>query len=350
MPHAASPEKGPDLSYIRQRAGLPDRPSLTQDLIAAALTRDVERGWQRTRVEVAREWPEERRVTVPKLFLNKYQATDVKAKVREVDTCVWPVSDGEQARTYINLALAQAGKKRIWWRKDAVGAHLPLRPALALTDRPRRGEMAVVDIDRAYWQIAAAATADVHFRVLGDQADFLLGKINWPRVDESYETPNLGRSIVGTLGKTTIDWYRYGEKTHDDRGCAKGCRGPHTARPVGLLAPDLVGYVCWTMHAVATEATERFGASMWMVDAAVLDADQADSWIDWLRTRWGLTARIKHAGPTRIYGIGRYECGTHATDNLKFSVGDGAVGDNLHPCPVGLRDQLADIRERLMTR
>lgn len=337
--------------------------SLVAELTADRLQHDEEKGWRRDSCFIIPEWwdDQKRIAAVPRLFLSGTSATELGVRRRWVDDPKFPVGWGEIARAYIDRALQGAkhrvkpgsivGRGRVPWRKEALG-FLPFKSGLYLSaDAPRTGRMAVVDIDRAYWQIASAATADMFFRVRGDEVHWLVGRVEWPRVADTFEMADLGRSIVGMLGSTGMKWRRYGVLSHPKTaGCPAGCRGPHNA-PSGLMAPDLVGMVAWTLQAVAVEAVERFGARMWMTDAAVVPTDRVEAYQAWLASRWHLSSRVVHRGPTMIYGANRYRCGEHQTRDV--ANGDTQLSgpyDNLLVVRPAVRDGLADMRERLLGR
>lgn len=210
-------------------------------------------------------------------------------------------TSGEKARIYLRQALQLADRKWIGYRRDA-RVYLNVTDDIHDLKQPAYyrggqidGRYCLIDIDRAYWQIAASGTADMHLRLKpGGGITVGQGVIEWPRPEDVGEQRNLAQAVIGLLHMTHGTHVVYGQpRTH----------------PVAntYLAPDLYAYILFTLQAVAYEAVEQWAVPHVCVDSYAVLENRADDFVRWLWDRWTLTATIRARGNAHYYGYCVYE-------------------------------------------
>lgn len=222
---------------------------------------------------------------------------------RHMAPSVAPIPTTELGRTYIRACLAAAGRRAPGWGFEEERVSLtwdaPHYYEPGPLDGRHRGHYAYVDLTSAYWTLHSTTTMDMTFipgRMCGT------GVAPYYDIDAVSADRRLRHVIPGSAQMSSTSWYTYGQlKVSNQLG--------------GLAAPGLHGYVMYTMHCIAREVIDHFGAVMVLTDAYVVPEDRADLLIEFLRERWCIGAKIKGRGESALYGRDRYQVGDHKSRN-----------------------------------
>ncbi len=214
-----------------------------------------------------------------------------------------PFFEEELARPWlIRLHRAQRPKsgmaaKRIPWQSEAL-AHLERRPP-AYFGGVVEGEVAYVDIDRAYPSIYERVGLDPRWRP-GEVPRFALGRFAFAfGVDEMRHAKQAHRVIGGQIRATEITTWRHGR--------------PEKVSSVGwspFLAPDLWGVIMDALHVLADYAVRVCGAHSWWTDGGTMPADQVSRFVAFAADM-GLSASVRLAGRGKVTGPCAYEIAGH---------------------------------------
>lgn len=192
------------------------------------------------------------------------------------------------------------GAKRVPWRKDALPMLdvLPPRWWCPPDDgAPWRGELAYVDIDRAYHSLWSPLALDMHWRPDDDCPRLGVGRMPMLGAGELDDAKEVQRGVAGIIRATRMLIYERGAPTHvDTTGWSRH------------LCPDLWGVVQWSLHSIAQTAVSEYGCEMWVVDGGVMPVGDAERFARWLADAWGLSSHVRWAGEARVWGVGSWEC------------------------------------------
>jgi hypothetical protein len=200
----------------------------------------------------------------------------------------------ELARTYLELKYPRqrATSEQIKYFKVHTSA-----PLYALPHTYEEG--VYIDIRSAYWQI---------LQIVGWDADYnparWLGK-GVPMDDFAYADIKLSRNCLVTAGLPSDATFWKGEKQVFER------LSTHN-RVANLGIWTLVNDI---LHGVAWDAI-RSGAIYVHTDGYICAASRTDAVISAIR-EWGLEARIKKHGYTKVFGVGSYTFGNTETHTPK---------------------------------
>ena len=199
-----------------------------------------------------------------------------------------PYPDTALIRPYMNeLSRAQGGPQ-----KRVPHDELQSRRTPAYFGGLVSGELATVDLDAAYWQIYTACTLDLSYDGIGTPIN---GNLRFLGADELRPLKHLRNAIVGAISAE--------HRTELDHG--KALRVPV---PVTIRRPDLWGFICDLLEAVAVDVRALFGAVHVMTDGYILPhGDLAEDCVDYLRTEWGLSASIRDRGEGIVAGLGNWQ-------------------------------------------
>lgn len=154
-------------------------------------------------------------------------------------------------------------------------------------ENPLEGELVIVDIDSAYWQLYAPASVDLDYNGCGHPRQ---GRVRFLGVDELRPFKVARNALLGTL--------RSEHRTELVFGELKWVKVAPTLRRPALWAyvQDCLGAIAWEMR--------RFGARWVNVDGYVFPhRDLAEDAIAWLADRWHLSASVRAEGEGRVTGI-----------------------------------------------
>lgn len=227
-----------------------------------------------------------------------------------------PYPDTALIRPYMKeLSRVQGGPQKL-----VPHDHLSSRRSPAFFGGLVAGELAVVDLDAAYWQIYTACTLDLSYDGIGTPQN---GHLRFLGANELRPMKHLRNAIIGAIAAE--------HRTELDHG--KVVRVPV---PVTVRRPDLWGFICDLLEAVAVDVRALFGAVHIFTDGYVLPHhDLAEDCIDYLRGEWGLQASIRARGEGVVTGLGN------------LSVGPGAVVTypSEHIDTLMFRDNADDLRQ-----
>ena len=282
--------------------------TLLSDLATEATTKDGNNGWQRQSVK---SLPELRDSDLLKPFKKAYM-TDSSVTIKDTKTrrvIGERVTNGELGRLYLKRVMtngAEAGNatllRRVPYRREAM-QFMDRGPAYYFAGECG-GPFTLVDIKACYATLYTRLTLNVIYRPECNPPLFGLGRGQFPQVGEWLETKGPRNALWGTVLNPTGPEWRHGEFTPN-------------AYPNRFFAPDLRGMVYDAAHAIAREATTRFGALSWAVDGGAFRPEEAREFIDWLDTAWGLTAEVRAEGPGWMFGATSYSIGPVTTEDVR---------------------------------
>lgn len=152
---------------------------------------------------------------------------------------------------------------------------------------PASGELAVVDIDQAYFQLYRQATLDLAYSGRGSPRQ---GRIRFLGADELAGEKAARNAVIGAI---RAEW----------RTIAVMGRITRERIAASMRRPALWGYIMSVLHGIAGEMIEHFGALSVCVDGYVLGHhDLAEDAVAWLRSTWGLQASIRCRGEGILTG------------------------------------------------
>lgn len=219
--------------------------------------------------------------------------TDTQTKLIAYDD--WPVTDAELARAYLRLVFAGVKGRRLPSpRAPGFGWQAPI-----VCSPVRHRSLAYVDIVSAYWQLISAFRPDDV--ILGKEV--IPGRAEWLTADEVARTRRLRHCVHGTIFANRIAYYRYGHLV--------------VAPKVNAWSnPTLRSYCMQTLHAVAGRLGRSVGLHAWMTDAAIVDADDAESVTSYLAREWRLTSALKAQGNGAVISATTYMVGDKASRDI----------------------------------
>lgn len=200
----------------------------------------------------------------------------------------------EIGRTYLEL---KYGRQRATSEQIK---YFKVHRSAPLYAKPHNYESGVyIDIRSAYWQI---------LQIVGWDADYnparWLGK-GTPMDDFAYADIKLSRNCLVTAGLPSDATFWKGEKQVFERLSTH-----NRVANLGIWA-----LIMDILHGVAWDAI-RAGATYAHTDGYICDVARTDAVITAIR-EWGLEARIKKVGASKVYGVGSYTFGNEATKNPK---------------------------------
>lgn len=302
---------------------------MIDELRAACLQADVDRGWSREPCDVMKEWwqNEERRQACPEVWGVPLPVrspgggrcvTTPRSRERFVHPVVPQlVAPGEMARRYLRGCVRAAaplyrpgspmrprkGSPRLPFRRTALGWFDIPRNASYYKGGLLTGEWAVVDITSAYYSIVIASPMDLWLRVSGDRVSARLGRCEFLRAGELSDK-GVQRAIVGMFARRDMACERYGK--------------PHVYPWSSFCGPDLTGLVHLTMSAIAWEAVRDFGAVHFATDAAIVPLERRDLWAAHLASAWGLSSHVIAEGPGTLVAHNTWEIGEQSRNHQRI--------------------------------
>jgi hypothetical protein len=171
---------------------------------------------------------------------------------------------------------------------------LLLRSAPLYFQRPIEGELAVVDLDAAFWQLYKVASLDLTYDGVGYPTN---GRVRFLGSDELHPHKLLRNAVIGTC--------RAEVQTVLDHGKAR-------LQPINgkWRRPALWAWVMDTLEAVAWDMRSLFGAVHIQIDGYILPhADLAEDAIVFLQDQWGLSASLRASGNGIVNGLGHWMVG-----------------------------------------
>lgn len=291
--------------------------ALSGDLCALRSEADQRYGWSRRYDDLQpQRFDLDRHLTGrPMVYASDTVVTDVTARAKLLDLSLEAdrYSAGELARCYLSRTLELHGAKRIGWHRPAVELARNIKPPVHWAGGTRRenvGRWAVVDLDGAYWQIAAAATADMSVRLVpGGGVRVGYGRMEWPRAEEVAELDKAARlAVTGYLHREVVQFWRYGRLV----------TAPASPK---LKGPDCIAYIMLTLQSVASEAVEQWGARMVLTDSYTVPDDRAEAFVSWLEDRWNLRGTVRARGHGALYNLAWYELRATGPEDIPKSTG-----------------------------
>jgi hypothetical protein len=203
---------------------------------------------------------------------------------------------GVYLRAISRLQLPKRRPEHFLWRQRRDTDLLLRQPPRYWQGGAVEGELAYIDLDRAYWQIYSPATLDLIYE------------------------PDTGRASAGRVEwlESKEPWFRDDKQV---RNYVVGkCRRRYSARVVGdavnrveggnhWLQPHLWAWIQDTLGAVAAEAVLDFGACLAASDGVILPLERAEEWREHLASRWHLTSRWQARGWGVVQGPGCWQIG-----------------------------------------
>lgn len=284
---------------------------------------DQERGWTRqvcSRDELGPELADHYGCTT---YLGDDSASLPARRLRLVSEDAWDIPPGEIARAWWREATKRAG-----YRGDRGKLPTPPPPPMAHVPGEVEGEWEYVDIDRCYLQIGLriglGCRYDPEFGLATGGVAYSRGAVEVSAADAA----DLLESRAVRLHLWSV--MRGGRMVSYHPGGSRECV------PWRLANRDHAWLLMHIVHAIAAEALEG-GAVVWMVDGGIFRAPRGREFRASLARRWGLTARIEHAGPGAVWGPGRWAIGKHATATPRRQTGPSRRVLDLAPIAEDLR-------------
>lgn len=277
---------------------------LRKRLAAGVRARDKVNGWKRVEVSSyeifaktsnSDNWLGER----PQVFIGSYSVTDMKERIRYIDTDAWPIPPGELARYYLH---EQFGSRPRILRRQIKPYMKRNAPAFC---EPRVGLLAYIDLNHAYWEIIRHYPFTTDF--LASKRRMIYPDHNlWPDAEDIDGDRPLRHALVGTLFTKNIRFYHYGhEKTHPVPG--RWCQ------------PSLYRICMDTLHAMARDVYQNFELWGWLTDACIITEKDSEDLLDFLSERWHFGAKREAAGPGVIYNPTSYRIGDYRRHLSKWT-------------------------------
>lgn len=254
-----------------------------------------------------------------RLTIGTMTATDMIGRVRYIDHSLWPYTEWELARAYLNWIFEEhqtPNQRRVGWNMQTwklLAIHQPL-----FYGKKVHGDLAYLDISSAYWQIYNPLTLDVYFNPW--RRAFGLGTMEFLCRDWLRGQRTVRNAIVGIA--RSREHHEYCPGARETRGAKRLTpESPWIIRRSynKLLAPELWGFIAFTLHQVAADLLENFDISYVHTDGYILPLSQAEEAIDYVATKWGLSLAMKASGSGEVTGIGRWRIENQGTKNY----GDG---------------------------
>jgi hypothetical protein len=276
--------------------------SIVDELTSEALDRDLERGWERRRVN---SFPELRDPDLLKpyasAFMGERSLTVKDTRVRKIVGS--DVAPGELARLYVKRIMADGDdmlSKKVPWRRDAL-QFTDRRPAYYFAGQSE-GPFVLVDIVACYATLYSRLTLDLTYRPETNPPLLGLGRGYFPRTEEWLEAKGPRNALWGNILRPRIREWRHGI--------------PNESLPNRFFAPDLTGIVLDACHSIAQEAVRR-GALSWAVDGGVFRPEEGERFIEWLRDSWGVESTVRASGPGFLFGATSYSIGPLVTEDVR---------------------------------
>jgi hypothetical protein len=217
----------------------------------------------------------------PRLVIGGASFFDPKKKKKFVDDSVWPISNSEVAREYLTHIWEEQKmpeRGRVGFNKQT-GNLLDYHPPLYMAERTS-GDYLYVDIDRAFYQIIAPVTLDLYFNPWREA--LMLGRVEFLEREWLGTEKNIYRALIGLTRARRIDEFRY------------GVRQPSKKTYNRYLAPQLWGYIAFTLNYLAHEAINKFPIYYWHCDGAIIDRAAAPLLMEYLWDRWRLVSSVRY--------------------------------------------------------
>ena len=223
------------------------------------------------------------------------------------ETARYPVREEEFAGPWLRRCFdlgrrrSGMGAKRVPWQKVALG-HLSTLPPRYFAGGRQVGEWAYVDLVQAYPSIYSRHSLDCVFRPHPDSPQLGFGGMSMECEPDLLEAKTMHRAVGGILRSTVLNEVINGRAIQRE-----------TVSWSRFLAPDLWGFIQWTLHAIARMAIDEFGAVMWDTDGGVVPAEQMFGLLAAISDRWHLAARVEHQGTGTVYGVKHWKIGADET-------------------------------------
>lgn len=230
--------------------------------------------------------------------------TDMTTKTKYLSQ--WPFTYGEIAREYMELCQDESGI-RLQRQKLTQRAWAPVYFV-----GPSTGTYAYVDIRGAYYNLYRHLTLDSSYR----QPEVALGSIPFISIKEFGLSKPIRNLFFGIMCKRKSDVFRNGnfDMVRSNFPSSR---------------PDVTTYVFHTIQAIAQEAISLFKIHMWLTDAAILPASEADAFIRYLAEEWFLDSRIVAEGTSSLLATGCYQVGEKLSRNFTANVAHKGAACNL---------------------
>jgi hypothetical protein len=194
------------------------------------------------------------------------------------------------------------------------------------------GDLAYVDGHRMYFSLYRAGSLDLRYCPDGPDTTIGLGRFRFLGHGELEAVDKLALQAVSGIFRAT-------HATHYHRGRLVRVEGNWNR----FLAPGLWGYMSDTLHAIAGDAVDDFGACYVHTDGWIMPGENAQRFIDHLASAWRIEESVKCAGPSVVTALGRWQVGERQS-----VLGAGEPGQpfsNLRPITDGRRRALQRARE-----
>lgn len=230
---------------------------------------------------------------------------------RYIDHTKTQPSDGAIATEYIRTLQKAYATPNLDFiaDRDLVMDEIPPLPAYWDGLSHDQEDLAYVDIASAYWSILRVFTLDTVI----ENGEVSIGRIQFLQPNLVEQSKGFRNAVYGvTRTPSTVQFYRFGQPVDDDR-----------VSP--FWNPYLSTCTVSTMVSIALEAMATVPVYMWLTDAAIVKASDAQKLVDLLENKWKLEARITKTGNARLTGYGDYTFG----ELSKIAHGSGEAVDNI---------------------
>lgn len=228
------------------------------------------------------------------LKIGYYSATDRANKIRYVTQIPFTITD--YARTYLQICQELSGNKL----KRKYNKHKDICHATNVLyfSGYYEGKLAYIDIKAAYWSILWPTTMDMEYDPV-NQEIAAEGNIGYWHCDQFMKSKRI-RQIVHSL-------FNYREmKTweHENQRIRRDFPPAEIYRPYNLW------YILDVMNAIVNDAINQgFTIYQWLTDAAIIPANQAEPFMEFLFERWFLASRLKWIGDGVSNQMNMYKVG-----------------------------------------
>lgn len=215
------------------------------------------------------------------LYMGAVHATNRMDKWKVIDDVHFPFPGPELSKNYL---------KMIWDVQETrySSARYCRKEARFFRESPPlyhsgyvEGRLANVDIFSAYPQIYTRTCLDLRFDP--DGKVFCPGRIKFLYGEELLASKKVSRAVHGFFTPKAINVLEFGK----ERNFKQRAR---------YAAPGLMGYIFWTLHAIANDMINKFGAVWVHTDGYIMPDQNADSAVEYLAKEWQIDARIKNRG------------------------------------------------------
>lgn len=278
---------------------------------------------------------------LPKVFKGRgrYTVMGTRPSIRVMEEKHAPYHPTEVSSAWLALifnaqrAARGISRTRVPWRKGDLEFLRFQQPEFFRGGRVS-GELAYVDLKRSYFNLYRALSLDLRYCPDGPDTAVGLGRFRFLGHEQMADADKLAlQSVSGMFRATRFSFYA--------NGVERSVTGTGWNR---YLSPGLWAIMSDTLHAVAGDAIDKFGACYWHTDGCALPAENAQPFIEHLEREWRLPATVKCSGPGVVTALGRWRIGEHQTV-LGAARQGGPAHSNLYPVTDGRRRVLQRTRE-----